>query len=82
MTETELGLYEAAMELLHSTELEDLAGAMAELEEEAGQHFAIGLDGDGFRVTVEPRADGDEARSLHIMRTRKALAQYVGQGFI
>ena len=76
MTEVELGLYEAAMELLHSTELEDLAEAMAELEAEAGKHFAVGLDGE------ETRADGDEARSLHIMRTRKALAQYVGQGFI
>lgn len=82
MTEIELGLYEAAMELLHSPEVEDLAEAMAELEAEVGKHFAVGLDGDGFRVTVEAIPEGGEARSLHIMRTRKALAQYVGQGFI
>ena len=82
MSETELGLYEAVMELLRSSELEAVAEAMAELEEEAGQHFAIGLDGKGWRLTVEPRPDRGEARSLHIMRTKKALAQFVGQGFI
>lgn len=82
MTETELGLYEAAMELLRSVEVADMAAAMAELEGEAGQHFAVGLNGDGFRLTIEPRPDGEAARSLHIFRAKKALAQYVGQGFI
>ena len=55
---------------------------VAELEADVGPHCVLGLDGKGWRLTVEPRPDGEAARSLHIFRARKALAQYVGQGFI
>ena len=80
MNETELELYETVMELLHCPELADLAEAMEELEAEAEVHCVLGLDGKGWRLTVEPRPDGEERRSLHIMRTRRALSQFVGQG--
>lgn len=82
MSETELGLYEAVMALLDSPDMADLAEAMEELEEETEVHCVLGLDGKGWRLTVEPRPDGEERRSLHIMRTKKALSQFVGQGFI
>ena len=82
MNERELDLYEAVMELLDSPELAGLSEALAELEADAGPHCVLGLDGKGWRLTVEPRPDGEALRSLHIFRTKKALAQYVGQGFI
>lgn len=80
MNETELGLYEAVMALLDSPDMADLAEAMEELEAETEVHCVLGLDGKGWRLTVEPRPDGEERRSLHIMRTKKALSQFVGQG--
>ena len=80
MGETELELHEAVMELLDCPEMADLAEAMAELEAVTEVHCVLGLDGKGWRLTVEPRPDGEERRSLHIMRTRRALSQFVGQG--
>lgn len=82
MTEKELDVYEAAMELLRSAEGEELAAQARDLEEELGRHFALGLEGLGLRLTVEVRQGEGDDRLIRVFGTRKALSQFAGQGFI
>ena len=80
MTEKELDVYEAAMELLRSAEVEELAAQALDLEEELGRHFALGREGLG--LTVEVREGEGDDRLIRVFGTRKALSQFAGQGFI
>ena len=58
MTEKEFDVWEAAMALVRSLEAWDTAAALQELEDERGQHLAVGVQGDGVRLILEA-VDGE-----------------------
>ena len=72
MTEKELAVWEAAMELVRTMEAEDTAEALQELEDERGQHLAVGVQGDGVRLILEAVADDVPACGRFILEPRMA----------
>lgn len=78
MTEKEFDVWEAAMALVRSLEAWDTASALQELEEERGQHLAVGVQGDGVRILLEA-VDGDVPACGRFILEPKMADEFLGQ---
>lgn len=78
MTEKEFDVWEAAMALLDSLEAWDTAAALQELEDERGNHVAVGIQGRGMRIVLWPVYE-EMPRSGRFLDTLQQADEFLGQ---
>ena len=78
MTEREFDVWEAAMALVRTLEAWDTAAALQELEDERGQHLAVGVQGDGVRLILEA-VDGEVPACGRLILEPKMADELLGQ---
>ena len=78
MTEKELDVWEAAMALVRTLEAWDTAAALQELEDERGQHLAVGVQGDGVRLILEA-VDGEVPACGRLILEPRMADEFLGQ---
>lgn len=79
MTEKELDVWEAAMELVRTLEAWDTAEALRKLEDGGGPAMAVGVQGDGVRLILRA-VDGDEPSSGRFILEPGMADEFLGLG--